>query len=83
MSFDSRGEELWEQIGFGAFDLRWPSLRVLVAEENMAVVGADCSGEVLHEHLGASEAELLVFDDIAIGGGESREVIGLGSHGRS
>ena len=49
----------------------------------MAVIGADCSGEVLHEHLRALEAELLVFDDIAIGGGESRDVIGLESHGRS
>ena len=75
------GEELRERIGFGAFDLRWLGLRALVAEENVAVVGADCSGEVLREHLGASEAELLIFDDVAVGGGESREVVGLGSHG--
>ena len=49
----------------------------------MAVIEADCSSEVLREHLEASEAELLVFNDVYVGSEESREVIRLRSHGRS
>ena len=49
----------------------------------MAVIGTDCPSKVLREHLEASEAELLVFDNVDVGSEESREVFRLGSHGRS
>ena len=49
----------------------------------MAVIGANCPSEVPREHLEALEAELLVFDNVDVGSEESKEVIRLGSHGRS
>ncbi len=78
-SFESRGEELGEWIGVGAFDARWPGLGALVAEENVAVVGTDCSGEILREHLRPLESILGVVGVVVF----CREVIGFGGHAES
>lgn len=56
---ESRGEELGERIGLGAFNARGPGLGALVAEEHVAVVCIDGAGELGLEHLRPLESVLL------------------------
>jgi len=63
----------WQAIKFCRFYAGWPNARVLIAEEDMALVELDRAGEGALAEIGAGESKIEIGG--GVGGGEKAVVL--------